>query len=338
MILEGKPLRGKELDSLKQFLKKMDLEYDEGIEYSVCILNENYQIIGTGSVDCNVIKCVAIDPEYQGQGLSATIMTNLIQYEFEKAVTHLFIYTKPKNYDMFSDMGFYTVLKTKDILLMENRTSGFSGFLRKLEMETPKEAMSEGKVIGAIVANCNPFTLGHRYLIEQALKHCDYLHLFILSDDRGAFRAEERFEMVHKAVKGIDRVILHKTSDYMISAATFPTYFFKDKMQGIQANCTLDLELFAKKIAAALHITKRFVGTEPYCAVTSQYNETMKCILPEYGIEVKEIERKMHGELPISASDVRKYLAEGRHEAVKSLVPEEVYKLIKNKEEGQRWR
>lgn len=147
MILEGKPLRGKELESLKQFLRKMDLEYDEGIEYSVCILNDNYKIIGTGSVDRNVIKCVAIDPEYQGQGLSAAILTNLIQYEFQKAVTHLFIYTKPKNIDMFSDMGFHKVLMTKDILLMENRASGIAGFLEKLETETPAEAIKIKNIV-----------------------------------------------------------------------------------------------------------------------------------------------------------------------------------------------
>lgn len=335
MILEGKPLRGKELESLKQFLQKMDLEYDEGIEYSVCILNDNYKIIGTGSVDSNVIKCVAIDPEYQGQGLSASIMTSLIQYEFEKAVTHLFIYTKPKNIDMFSDMGFHTVLMTEDILLMENRASGFAGFLRKLEEETPAEAMEEGKEIGAIVANCNPFTLGHRYLIEQALEQCEYLHLFILSDDRSMFTAEDRFGMVQKATQGMDKVILHQTSDYMISAATFPTYFFKDKMQGTKANCVLDLELFAKKIAAGLHITKRFVGTEPNCAVTGQYNEAMLRILPEYGIEVKEIQRKMNDGLPISASDVRLHLENAGYETVKSLVPEQVYEFIEKRCKGR---
>ena len=65
----------------------MELTYDEGIEYSVCILDENYDIIGTGSVDHNVIKCVAIDLEHQGQGLSASVISSLVQYEFEQGRT-----------------------------------------------------------------------------------------------------------------------------------------------------------------------------------------------------------------------------------------------------------
>ena len=35
--------------------------------------------------------------------------------------------------------------------------------------------------------------------------------------------------MVKEGVKDLDRVILHQTSDYIISAATFPTYFMKEK-------------------------------------------------------------------------------------------------------------
>lgn len=329
MILIGNPLKGKELENLKGFLKRMDLEYDEGIEYSICILNDDYEIIGTGSVDRNVIKCVAIDPDYQGQGFSATIFSNLIQYEFEHARPHIFIYTKPKNLAMFADLGFHTILQTEDILFMENRKAGVERFIQDLKKETPEEAMREECETGAIVANCNPFTLGHRYLVEKALTQCKYVHLFLLSDDRSAFKPEERFQMVKEGIRGLDGVILHWTSDYMISAATFPTYFFKDKIQGQQANCRLDLELFAKRIAPELHITKRFVGTEPNCMVTGAYNVEMKKILPQYGITVEEIERKTVETAPISASSVRKFIACNEIERVKELVPEAVYEYLK---------
>lgn len=331
MILDGKPLKGRELENLKNFLKKMDLKYDEGIEYSVCILNNNYEIIGTGSVDQNVIKCIAIDPEYQGQGISAAIISHLIQYEFEKARTHIFIYTKPKNYEMFLDMGFYTILQTSDILFMENQKQGIKRFLQELRKETPKAALNEEKTIGAIVANCNPFTLGHRYLLEKALEQCHYVHLFILSDDRSTFQAEQRYEMVERGIRGMQGVVLHRTSNYIISAATFPTYFFKDSVRGEQANCKLDLELFAKRIAPELHITKRFVGTEPYCSVTGAYNKAMKEILPFYGISVEEIKRVTKGESPISASKVREYIAKNQYFYVKELVPEAVYEYLTRK-------
>ena len=325
MLMEGRPFQGQQLEQLKAFLAKMDLQYDEAIEYTVCVLNDDYEIIGTGSVDQNVIKCVAIDPDYQGQGLSARVISALVQYEFEKARTHLFIYTKPQNLRMFLDMGFYTILKTEEVLFMENKAQGFQKFLAGLKEETGEQT---GASVGAIVANCNPFTKGHRYLVEEALKQCDLLHLFVLSDNRSAFSAKERYAMVKEGIKDLDRIVLHRTSDYMISAATFPTYFFKDQMQGKQANCKLDLELFAERIAKDLGVTKRFVGTEPFCEVTRAYNTAMKMILPEHGIEVVEIERKQEGTQAVSASEVRRCIQGKNLERLKELVPNAVYAYL----------
>lgn len=330
MIWEGRPFLGKELEKLKQFLKRMDLEYDDGIEYSICILNEEYEIIGTGSVDQNVIKCVAIDPEYQGQGLSAAILTGLIQYEYERSRTHIFIYTKPQNLPMFTDMGFHTILKTRDVLFMENRAQGFQSFLRELKKETPEDAFDRKSTVGAIVANCNPFTLGHRYLVEYASERCDYVHLFILSDNRSMFSANDRYEMAKLGIQGLNNVVLHRTSDYIISAATFPTYFFKDQMQGKEANCELDLKIFGSQIASELNISRRFVGTEPFCRVTDSYNRAMKKLLPSYGIQVEEIERKTNGETAYSASAVRNCVKKGEYGKLQTLVPRTVYEYLMN--------
>ncbi|MDO4330058.1 MAG: [citrate (pro-3S)-lyase] ligase [Lachnospiraceae bacterium] len=327
-MLEGRPFKGSELEQLKQFLKKMDLEYDEGIEYSVCMVNEDYEIIATGSVEENVLKCIAIDPSCQGQGLSGTILSQLIQYEFEHGRSHILMYTKPKNQAMFEDLGFHTIIKTADVLFMENKRDGFSKFMTQVKAETPEEASGAFPCIGAIVANCNPFTLGHRYLIEQALTQCDWLHLFVLSDKRTFYSAQDRFEMVKAGTTDLDRVILHRTSDYMISAATFPTYFMKEKAQAKKANCRLDLELFANRIAPELGIRKRFVGTEPNCLVTDCYNDTMKELLPEYGIEVVEILRKETEGQPISASRVREAVKEGRFSDIQDMVPESTYRYL----------
>lgn len=77
------------------------------------------------------------------------------------------------------------------------------------------------------------------------------LHLFILSDKRTFFPAGERMQMVRDGIKGLGRITLHDTSDYMVSAATFPAYFFKEKTQAGKINCRLDLELFASRFAPA---------------------------------------------------------------------------------------
>lgn len=332
-MLEGRPLAGRDLERLKSFLAEMELEYDEGIEYSVCIEDEDYNIIASGSVEGNVLKCIAIAPACQGQGMAGTILSQLIQYQFERGRSHILMYTKPKNQVLFENLGFYTIIKTEDVLFMENRRNGFEQFLNELIRETPLEArlerVEDSPVIGAIVANCNPFTLGHRYLIEEALKQCDWLHLFVVSDERTYFPAEDRFKMVKAGVSDLDRVILHKTSQYIISAATFPTYFMKEKVHAKKANCRLDLELFADRIAPTLGVMKRFVGTEPNCLVTDCYNETMKELLPPAGIQVEEITRKEMDEMPISASEVRKRLTEGKE--IRSLVPESTYQYLRMK-------
>ena len=339
MILTGRPFAGEDRRRLKEFLGRMGLSYDEGIEYSVCVLNQAYEIIGTGSADRNVLKCIAVHPEYQGEGIAAEILSELIQYEVEQNRPHIFIYTKPENEDLFCSMGFYEILKTPEVLFLENKKKGFQAFLEDLRRETVPEALEAGEregAVGAAVANCNPFTLGHRYLLEKALESCQYLHLFLLSDDRSMFTPKERHLMVQEGIEGLPRVILHWTSDYMVSAATFPTYFFKDKQQGQKANCRLDLELFGKRIAPALGITRRFVGTEPYCAVTNQYNQEMKRVLPSYGIQVREIERKRLGEEAVSASKARAYLEQCDWEHLRALVPEGVFRYVSRKKMSEK--
>ena len=73
-----------------------------------------------------------------------------------------------------------------------------------------------------------------------------------------------------------------------------------------------------------MNISVRFVGTEPFCKITALYNEKMKELLPQNGIEVVEIKRKDN----ISASEVRKAIKEGELEKIKNLVPKTVYEYI----------
>lgn len=328
MFLEEGLLQGRALEELIEFLEKAGLRYDYGIEYTVCIRNDNGQIMGTGSAEANVMKCVAVEEQYRGQGFLSTIISDLVQYLFEKGRTDLFLYTKPANLEVFADMGFYPVGRTEEILLMENRRNGFEQFLRQLKIETPEAALKPEAKIGAVVANGNPFTMGHRYLLEKGLEQCDFLHLFLLSDNRSEFTFAQRYEMAKWGTEGLDRVILHRTAGYLVSAATFPTYFFKDQRQGERANCRLDIELFGSGIAPELHITERFVGTEPCCRVTASYNAEMKRFLPFYGIRVHEIERIAGEKGQVSASKVRRWIREGEYAQVAENVPEKVYTYL----------
>ena len=308
----------------------MQLQYDEGVEYTVNLTTQDCEIAATGSLQQNVIKCVAVDDRYQGEGLSSRVVTLLLNHASEVGQQHLFVFTKPKNRAMFSDLGFFPIIETADVLLMENVRDGIKQYVQNLER--PK---GNPKTIGAIVANCNPFTNGHRYLIETAASQCDVLHLFVLSEDRSTFPASVRYQLVKEGIRGLENVILHHTSDYLISSAVFPTYFIKEQHRAEAINCELDLRIFCEYFAKELGITKRFVGTEPFCPVTNAYNSAMKEILGEYGIEVVEILRKKEDGVEISASRVRACMVEGDYETIRQLVPQTTFDFLVS-DEGQK--
>ena len=330
-VIEGEPLDTVHIMKLRDFLEAQELEYDEQITYTYMLEDQN-KIIASGSCSGNIIKCIAVDPDYQGQNLLAEIITRLVNHLVSHGITHYFGFTKPKNKKIFLNMGLYPVAETENVLLLENRKNGLAKYVQKLVEETKKaqEAIdgqlseldyASDKGIGAIVANCNPFTKGHRYLIVHAAKECKWLHVFILSDQNQMFSQKQRLEMARIATSDLSNVIIHGASDYLISPAVFPTYFIKDKVHAYEINCSLDIRIFGSYIAKELGITKRFVGTEPQCEVTAQYNCWLKWELPDYGIEYHEIERIAEQGSVVSASVVRRALERKDWETVFEMIP-----------------
>ena len=170
--------------------------------------------------------------------------------------------------------------------------------------------------------NCNPFTKGYRYLIEQALNSVDFLIIFIVEEDKSVFSFAERFAMVKQGTMDLHNLMVVPSGPFILSQMSFPEYFVKETGRDMKAHTEQDIILFAKKIAPPLGIKCRFVGEEPEDAVTNQYNETMKKILPEYNIEVIEIPRKKMLGTNISASLVRDSLNEFDNDKVVGLLQE----------------
>lgn len=316
----GAPFVGAALENVIKFLNAAGLDYDGNVSFSVCLIDQN-EIVATGSLDQNVFKCIAVREDRQGEDLMSKILTALRKEAIARNLHHLFLFTKPGNIRMFLDFGFYPIAATSQALLMENKKKGAENFAKA--MFEPCEG-----TVGSIVVNCNPFTRGHRYLVETASARCDLLHIFVLTEDKSQFPAADRLEMVKAGTADIPNVRVHETGQYMISAVTFPTYFIKDKTKSENIACRLDLEIFADIFAKQLGITVRFVGTEPNCMVTSAYNKEMLSYLPSKGIDVVEIQRKEHKGVPISASRVRALIAEGALEKTMDLVPPTTYKYI----------
>lgn len=201
----------------------------------------------------------------------------------------------------------------------------------RLYKKYPKFTMCNDKKIGAIVMNCNPFSIGHIYLIEKALTKSDYIYIFIVNEDKSKFSFEHRLFMVRKYFANNKRIIVLPSGNLMISSLTFPEYFDKSNNSDKNIDTSLDIAFFATIIAKIFNISIRFVGDEPYCNTTRQYNAMMKNELPKYGIELCEIERKTDKNgLPISASYIRECINCNELNKLKDLVPQITYDIITN--------
>lgn len=177
--------------------------------------------------------------------------------------------------------------------------------------------------------NANPFTEGHKFIIKEALKAVDFLYIFVVEEDTSEFSFNDRLNMVVLGTKEFHgKVGVFPSGKFIISSFTFPEYFTKSRLLNSKVDTSNDLALFGSVIAPELNITYRFVGEEPYCNITRQYNEEMKALLPALGIKLVEIARCKHQGEPISASLVREYLAQFQLEKLKKLVPLSTYQYL----------
>ena len=186
-----------------------------------------------------------------------------------------------------------------------------------LNPSTPQPLTTTTPLRGVVVMNCNPFTLGHRYLIEQAAKQVERLFVMVVREDCSLFAYAERKAMVEKGVAHLENVTVIDGSEYAISQATFPTYFLKRLDDAADTQMLLDLDLFRRHIAPALGATVRFVGTEPTDRLTRRYNQLMHEVLAD----VREIVRLEKEGNAVSASRVRKAMEQGDMSTIRQLVP-----------------
>ena len=315
-------LRGRKRQEWEAFLRRAGLEPDENIQRTVLVW-DNGELIATGSRQENLLKCIAVDENRQGEGITASLITALRQDAFTSGHQHLFLYTKPRNSFMFSSLFFYPVAKTDQVLLMENRRDGIRNFVDQLPVH------NVAGPIGAAVMHCNPFTLGHRYLIETAARECGHLYVFVLSEAGAMFSPECRMAMVRAGTADLPNVTVLPTGPYLISSATFPTYFLKDKDHHPQIQCRLDIAIFTQYFAPRLGITHRFVGTEPFSASTAMYNRELIQLLPQAGIQVRELPRLETSSGAVSASAVRRFLQQGKTAEAAALLPETTVNILK---------
>lgn len=256
------------------------------------------EILAGGGLDGNVIKCVAVSESARSEGLMNILVSRLIAIAREEGRESVKAFTKPENEGIFKSLGFGLIVSSPNAILMENGRGGLPEYRKYLE------SLARPGRNGAIVMNANPFTKGHRYLVEQAASQVDNLYVIVVKEDRSRFPYVERKAMIEAGCAGLDNVVVCEGSDYAISAATFPTYFLKKLDDATDTQIALDLDLFVNHIAQPLGVTVRFAGSEPEDALTRRYNELMAEILPGTSVAVVRQDHQPDSEL-VEGSAVR---------------------------------
>lgn len=283
------------------------------------------EILAGGGLDGNVIKCVAVSESARSEGLMNILVSRLIAIAREEGRESVKAFTKPENEGIFKSLGFALIASSPKAILMENGRGGLPEYKKYLA------SLARPGRNGAIVMNANPFTKGHRYLVEQAASQVDNLYVIVVKEDRSRFPYVERKAMIEAGCAGLDNVVVCEGSDYAISAATFPTYFLKKLDDATDTQIALDLDLFVNHIAQPLGVTVRFAGSEPEDALTRRYNELMAEILPGTSVAVVrqawrpidfvEIPRLEQKGKPLSATSLRRALDKGGFKEAMEYIP-----------------
>ena len=341
-ILELHPTIPRQRRQIETFLQANGLRYDDVDYYAALVDESSDEMIAGGGLKGCVIKCVAVADGHKGEAVANVIVSHLLAKANEDGYQCVKLYTKPHNRQLFESLSFRLIAEAPNAILMETGVGGIEKWNDELRIRNDElgvrndelgvrndELRIKGvrKPIGAIVMNANPFTLGHRFLVEQSSELVERLYVVVVREDCSMFSYSERKAMVIQGVRDIGNVVVVDGSDYAVSAATFPTYFLKQISDATDTQITLDLDIYRRRIAPALGATVRFFGSEPTDPLTRRYNELMHQQLGED--HVHEIQRKQQDGSPISASRVRKAMLEGRlWEAIKMVPPTTIPYII----------
>ena len=343
------PSTPRQRQRIEAFLKRNALRIDD-MNYYAAVLDDDGEMIAGGGLKDDVIKCVAVDDAHKGEAIANTLVSHLISHANQKGYGCIKLFTKPKNRQLFESLSFRLLAEAPEAILMETGIGGISNTveaLKKIKEEsekykeynkeckedskkckentsylntsTPQHLNTTMQPTGCIVMNCNPFTLGHRYLVESASRMVEHLFVIVVREDRSAFSYQERKAMVTAGTADLKNVTVCDGSEYAISNTTFPTYFLKRLSDATDTQILLDLDLFRRHIAPALGAEVRFVGTEPTDELTRRYNELMMESLGKD--HVVQIPRLENGGVAVSASRVRRAMDSNSLKEAAQLVP-----------------
>lgn len=294
---------------------------------SVIGLYDGGRLVGTGATAGNILKFIAVDEGDTPGAYFNQVVSELQNRLMAAGHTHMMVFTKPQYEASFHYVGFTTLAKTAVGVLLEAGMPTITQYLRGL----PDAAAAPGQHLAAIVMNANPFTRGHRYLVEKAAAENDAVDVFVVSTDRSLFTSTERLQLVQAGLADLQNVRVYPGGDYMVSYATFPAYFLHAGDDVIRYQTTIDARLFRDWVAPTLHITKRYVGEEPRSHTTAIYNTVLAAELPP-AVQLVVVPRLTAAGTVVTATQVRQAIADQDLASVRAFLPPTTWSFIHSHE------
>lgn len=338
------PLEPEDVSFLRAFLARVGLEPEDDIEAAAFVMDLD-EAVAVACLAGEVVKCVGVLPAYEGEGAAARAVAAIRAEAEARGRGRLFLYTRPSAVPFFESMGFrslassgfdeelpppnYSAAPPEGAALLESDPMAFEAWAAGVARILPG-----GMAAGAVVLNANPFSLGHRSLVERASRLCGGggLLVLVVAGDRSSFPGAVRERLVRAGTADIPGVFVASGGAYCVSGATFPAYYLRERSRAAELQAALDAELFATRIAPAFGIGTRFVGSEPYCPMTAAYNGALSRILPRRGLSLVELPRAELDGAAISASDVRSAIKVGDLDRACRLVPATTAEWLRSSE------
>ena len=309
-----------EKQKIIDFLAKFGLNYEQNIDQTI-YLEEDDKVIATVSASKYIIKCLAADPAYRSENYAATLVSEMIKRLHMQGVYYYQVFTKAEYRVIFESLGFKSLLDTEKVSVLEGGDGDIQTEIKKMQTQIKYGFgidFTKGNYdIACVVVNGNPFTNGHLQLVEHVSKNHDFVLLFVLEEEGSEFSFKERFSMAYLATRPCRNVMVLPSTRYVVSKATFPSYFLKTVDESTAEYATYDALIFQKYFMPQLSIVKRYVGTETVDYM-SVYNQTLQKVL---GNRLEVITRFEENGQVISARAVRKLLAEGKLDEALQYIP-----------------
>lgn len=314
---------------VEAFLQDNALRLDDVDYYAGVFRVDGDEMLAGGGLKGSVVKCLAVRSDCRDEALSCRMVSHLVSVANAAGHQVVRLFTKPSNRMVFESMSFRLLAEAPEAILMETGVGGIDAYRRYLgSVRDAVATVPDAGEAGVIVMNANPFTMGHRYLVEQAAQKVAQLYVIAVKEEASLFSYDERLAMIRSGVSDINNVTVCEGSDYAVSATTFPTYFLKRLSDASDTQMMLDIDLFRRHIAPALGATVRFVGSEPTDMLTRRYNEIMKQMLPRVveteRLTVQKALREAVGDTSVAVSASLVRAAMGRHSLweAASMVPQ----------------